>query len=183
VAKLDRNRVGLFGFSRGGYTGLVVIGGNPDFHVGFAYMCPPESTTPKCEQLRQNKVPTEPLAHDPRIKVAIIADPIYAIFFTPDGLKDVAIPVQLWRSALGGDGVVPEAVDALYRKLPARPDYHLVANSSHFSFIAPCLPEQAKAFPTFCADPPGFDRTAFHKEFDGEVLAFLRKYLVEANRP
>ncbi len=24
-----------------------------------------------------------------------------------------------------------------------------------------------KAFPTFCADPSGFDRTAFHKEFDG----------------
>ena len=31
AAVLDPKRVGLFGFSRGAYTGLVVIGGNPDF--------------------------------------------------------------------------------------------------------------------------------------------------------
>ena len=30
-AAIDPTRVGLFGFSRGGYTGLVLAGGNPDF--------------------------------------------------------------------------------------------------------------------------------------------------------
>jgi predicted dienelactone hydrolase len=30
-AAIDRVRVGLFGFSMGGYTGLVLAGGNPDF--------------------------------------------------------------------------------------------------------------------------------------------------------
>src|SRR5580698_10009787 len=37
--KLDARRIGFFGFSRGGYTGLVVAGGNPDFG-GAAAMCP-----------------------------------------------------------------------------------------------------------------------------------------------
>jgi len=32
--RVDGQRVGLFGFSVGGYTGLVVIGGNPDFRRG-----------------------------------------------------------------------------------------------------------------------------------------------------
>jgi predicted dienelactone hydrolase len=45
AATIDPARVGLFGFSRGGYTGLVVIGGNPDFRGGLAYMCPAGSAT------------------------------------------------------------------------------------------------------------------------------------------
>jgi predicted dienelactone hydrolase len=31
AVKIDAERIGFSGFSRGGYTGLVVIGGNPDF--------------------------------------------------------------------------------------------------------------------------------------------------------
>ena len=29
--RIDRQRIGFYGFSRGGYTGLVLIGGNPDW--------------------------------------------------------------------------------------------------------------------------------------------------------
>jgi predicted dienelactone hydrolase len=75
AAKVDLERIGLFGFSRGGYTGLVVIGGNPDFRAGLGYMCPPEAMTRKCEQIRDNEVPAEPFVHDPRIKAAVIVDP------------------------------------------------------------------------------------------------------------
>jgi predicted dienelactone hydrolase len=180
AAKVDPERIGLFGFSRGGYTGLVVIGGNPDFRAGLGYMCPPEAMTRKCEQIRDNEVPAEPFVHDPRIKAAVIVDPAFAILFSRDGLKGVTIPVQLWRSALGGDGVVPEGVAALRGRFSARPDYRVVANSSHFSFVAPCTLDQAKASSVVCSDPPGFDRTTFHREFDVKVLAFFRRHLAEA---
>ncbi|MFP3747982.1 hypothetical protein SB816_33500, partial [Achromobacter sp. SIMBA_011] len=30
AARIDPARIGFFGFSRGGYTGLVLAGGNPD---------------------------------------------------------------------------------------------------------------------------------------------------------
>jgi predicted dienelactone hydrolase len=33
--------------------------------------------------------------------------------------------------------------------------------------------------PDICTDPPGFDRAAFHKDFDARVLAFFRKTLGE----
>jgi predicted dienelactone hydrolase len=36
ASKLDRERIGFFGFSMGGYTGLVVIGGNPALRNGMA---------------------------------------------------------------------------------------------------------------------------------------------------
>ena len=31
--------------------------------------------------------------------------------------------------------------------------------------------------PMICADPPGFDRAAFHKQFDAEIVAFFQKTL------
>jgi predicted dienelactone hydrolase len=178
--RIDRQRIGFFGFSRGGYTGLVDIGGNPDFRLGLA-RCPEGATIPICEQIRQNQSP-ETLTHDPRLKAAVIVDPL-AIFFGPDSLKGVTVPVQLWESARGGDGVTPEMVAAVEQTLPAKPDYHVVPEAGHFAFLAPCPAAMAKAVPEICTDAPGFDRVAFHKELNAEALAFFRKHLVDAEKP
>jgi predicted dienelactone hydrolase len=67
--------------------------------------------------------------------------------------------------------------------LSAKPDYRVVANAVHFTFLAPCSAQQANARPELCVDTPGFDRVAFHKDLDEEVLAFFRKHLVEAGKP
>jgi predicted dienelactone hydrolase len=174
AAKIDRQRIGFFGFSRGGYTGLVVVGGNPDFCRG--------STIRLCEQSRPNDLPAQPFIHDPRVKAAVIVDPL-AVAFGPDSFSGVTAAVQLWASARGGDGVSPEMVEAVDRTLPVKPDYHVVPEAGHFAFLAPCSPEQAKAVPQLCTDAPGFDRVAFHQAFDAEVLAFFRKHLVDVENP
>jgi len=41
----------------------------------------------------------------------------------------------------------------------------------------PPPPALAKAVPEICTDAPGFDRAAFHKEFNAAVLAFFRTQL------
>jgi predicted dienelactone hydrolase len=180
AAVLDPQRIGLFGFSRGAYTGLVVIGGNPDFSA-LASLCPAaRATTPKCEAIREGRLPTAPAIHDARIKAAILADPpLFEGLFTRERLAELKIPLLLWRSALGGDGVTPEAIDAVKALLPMRPDFRVVANSAHFSFLAPCPPELAKAAPILCTDPPGFDRKSFHNEFNDAAVAFFRAHLSE----
>ena len=178
AAVLDPKRVGLFGFSRGAYTGLVVIGGNPDFGA-LAPLCDGDAaTTPKCQAIRDGLVPTEAAVHDPRIRAAVLADPpLYEGLFNRERLANVTIPILLWRSALGGDGVVPASVDTLEQMLPARPDFRIVPNSSHFSFLAPCPPKLAEAAPILCTDPPGFDREAFHSAFNDAAVSFFRKHL------
>lgn len=50
----------------------------------------------------------------------------------------------------------------------------------HFDFLAPCPAELIKTAPTICTDRSGFDRAAFHREFNAEVLAFFRKHLADA---
>jgi predicted dienelactone hydrolase len=137
---IDRERIGFFGFSRGGYTGLAAIGGKPDFHR-FTAPCSEGWTSRLCEQIRNNEIPPQPLTHDSRIKAAVLADPASSFLFGPEGLKDVIVPVQLWGSALGGDGVTLERVAAVDRNLAAKPDYHVAPNAGHFAFLAPCSPE------------------------------------------
>ncbi|MBR0839840.1 dienelactone hydrolase family protein [Bradyrhizobium liaoningense] len=178
AAVVDASRIGLFGFSRGAYTGLVVIGGNPDFGALAAFCDKAAAATQKCQDIRAGRVPTDPAVHDPRIGAAILADPpLLDGLFTSERLASVTMPVLLWRSALGGDGVVPEGIDALEQLLPAHPDYRIVPNSSHFSFVVPCPPKLAERAPVLCTDPPGFDRIAFHNEFNAAAVAFFRAHL------
>ena len=174
AANIDQQRIGLFGFSRGGYTGLVVIGANPDWPYT-SERCQ-DSSLKVCAQIRNKEYPTTPLTHDKRIKAAVLADPL-SVVFTPKSFADVSAPVQLWQSERGGDGVEPDTVAAVDKNLPARHEYHVVPNSVHFSFLAPCWPALAKARPELCTDPPGFDRAAFHKQFNTAIVAFFRAHL------
>ena len=170
AARIDPERIGFFGFSRGGYTGLVLAGGNPDFlHADVA--CP--AKIPICEQIRRGEVPTDPLTHDARIKAFVLADPLN-VFPTAESLKNVKAPIQLWASQFGGDGVLPRYAPALANTLPHRPEYHLVPNAAHFAFLAPCPAAMKDDAPELCADANGFDRTAFHKQFDEMVLTFFQ---------
>jgi predicted dienelactone hydrolase len=66
------------------------------------------------------------------------------------------------------------------RSLPSKHEYHVVPNAGHFAFLAPCPPALAKEVPQICVDASGFDRVAFHKQFNADVLAFLRTHLTNA---
>jgi predicted dienelactone hydrolase len=178
AAKIDRDRIGFFGFSRGGFTGLALIGGEINFRDVLRQWCPEGSVQPGCAEARSHGIPRQPLVHDPRIKAAVIADPLLGRFFTTEGLEGVHVPVQLWASEFGGDGVTRDDAATVDRNLAARPELHLVANAGHFAFLPPCSPGQAQALARICADPDGFDRTAFHVEFDREVVAFFRAHLL-----
>ncbi len=178
TGSIDRERIGLFGFSRGGYTGLAVIGANPDW-ANVTERCK-QIMTHVCEQVRAKQFPGS-VTHDARIKAAVIADPVNA-FFTDGSFDAVKIPVQLWASEFGGDGIIPHSVDIVDKNLPSKHGYHVVPNSGHFVFLAPCPPAMAAELPYICADPPGFDRTAFHVEFNADVLAFFLAQLVNAPR-
>ena len=173
AASIDRERIGLFGFSRGGYTGLAVIGANPDW-ASVTELCQ-QLKTHVCEQVRAKEFP-ESVTHDPRIKAAVIADPLSRLF-TANSFGDVKIPVQLWASEFGGDGVMPHSVDIVDKNLPSKHEYRVVANAGHFSFLVPCPPEMAAQIPYLCKDAPGFDRVAFHTQFNAEALAFFRAQL------
>ncbi|KGE05830.1 MULTISPECIES: alpha/beta hydrolase family protein [Burkholderia] len=167
---IDADRIGFFGFSRGGYTGLVLAGGRPDF-VHANVPCP-DPKLPICEQIRNRRLPSQPLARDPRIRAYVLADPLNE-FPDPEDLKDVKAPIQLWASELGGDGVLAGTIAALACSLPARPESHVVPGAAHFAFLPPCPASLAHDSPALCTDGAGFDRAAFHRDFNAKALAFF----------
>jgi predicted dienelactone hydrolase len=112
----------------------------------------------------------------PRIKAAVLVDPL-ALVFSADSLQGIKVPIQLWATEHGGDGATPDMVAAVDTGLPIKHEYHVVPNSGHFVFLAPCPPPLTKARPELCTDAPGFDRVSFHRLFDAEVLAFFRAQL------
>jgi len=175
AAGIDHDRIGFFGFSRGGYTGLVLLGANPDWSGAASNYCQ-QSQGPLCQQILGKRYPSQPLTHDPRIKVAVLADPL-AIFFSPESLAPLKAPIQLWASERGGYGVLPHDLAALDASLPARHDYRVVSNAAHLAFFL-CPPALLQARSEVCEDAPGFDRAAFHAQFNADVLAFFRTWLV-----
>lgn len=173
--QIDPARIGMFGFSAGGFTALVSIGGVPDLaQIARHCTAQPEFA---CELWKQ--LPTAPVAdtawvHDPRIKAAVIAAPGYGFAFEPDGLRQVTAAVQLWNGV--EDSNVPyQTNEAVVRRLLSTPpEYHPVPGAAHFSFVAPC---PAWLFPLVCEDAKGFDRAAFHRDFNDSVVAFYTERL------
>jgi predicted dienelactone hydrolase len=175
-AAIDPAKIGFFGFSAGAYTGLVLAGGNPDFRRIAPY-CPEQDKSPACEQFRSGYIPSN-LPHEPRIRAAALADTAVNYAFTREGLAGIQIPLLIWRSESGGAGVDPKGSAHTADSLPGKPGIHTVA-AGHFAFLPPCPPPLATAVPRICTDvPAGFDRAAFHRDFNASVVGFLRERLV-----
>jgi len=189
--RLDASRVGMFGFSAGGFTTLVVAGGVPDLARVPAH-CQAHPTYFDCGVVKRfgpdallalvAKLPPSVFVHDPRVRAVVVAAPALGFTFGREGLKGVTVPVQLWRDEHDHILPAPEYADAVRADLPTAPEFHLVPNADHYDFLAPCTPALAKAIPDpeICASRPGFDRAAFHDRFDGDVVGFFQRTLVAA---
>jgi predicted dienelactone hydrolase len=182
---LNPRRVGMFGFSLGGFTSLVLIGGTPET-ARMAQLCDSKPDAPECAFIKNahgdqlspsTEVPH--WVHDDRIKAAVIAAPAASYLFGPGDLREVSVPVQLWR--VENDSQAPDAWNgAVVRdNLKVNPDSHLVQGADHFVFLAPCSAGLAAAAPQFCQDPAGFDRAAFHRAFNQAVAEFFTTRLRE----
>ena len=182
-AMIDAARIGMFGFSAGGFTTVVSIGGIPDFSkVG--PMCLQHPGDYACQLIAKSggnrAVPlttTTDRAADLRIKAAVVVAPALGFTFSPDGLKNVKVPMQLWRAE--NDLLVPHPryAEAVRLALPQTPEYRVVPNAGHYDFMVPCGAALASMVPTICTSAVGFDRAAFHASFNEAVVGFLNKTL------
>jgi predicted dienelactone hydrolase len=182
-ATIDSARVGMYGFSAGGFTTLVNIGGIPDFAT-VGPTCRQYPADYVCQLMAKSAGSTAaPLtspqarAADFRIKAAVVAAPAVGFSFAPEGLRNVKVPVQVWSAE--NDVLVPQAryAEAVRLALPVAPDYHVVANAGHYDFLVPCSNALASIAPAICTSAPGFDRAAFHERFNAEVIRFFNKTL------
>jgi predicted dienelactone hydrolase len=183
-ARLDAARVGAFGFSNGGFTVLVAAGGTPDLSKIAPY-CEAHPDHDLCEALKHAGVdphsgadiPAGVWIHDPRIKAVVIAAPAFGFSFGRAGLSRVRTPIQLWRAADDRHQPNPYYEETVRVDLPLAPEYHVVANAGHYDFLPPCGARLSRKMPEVCNSEPGFNRAAFHEQFNAEVVRFFEAKL------
>ena len=173
-AAIDPDRVGAFGFSSGGFTVLVAAGGKPDM-TRVAAHCRAHPDFFDCKLTAAHPLSMSAVlptwTHDPRIKAVVSAAPALGYAFTD--MRQVTMPVQLWRA--GEDEILPdpEYASAVKAALPKPPEYHVVPGAGHFGFLPPCNDQGRATNPQICASAPGFDRAAFHHTFNAVIVAFF----------
>jgi predicted dienelactone hydrolase len=180
-AAIDADKIGVFGFSSGGFTALVSIGGIPDLTRVASY-CAEHEATYACQVLKQHPVssdhpiPVEAWIADRRIKAAVVAAPAIGFTFRA-GLGNVNVPIQLWRAEDDHILPSPDYAEAVRDALPHPPEYHVVAGADHFDFLAPCSAALASAVPVICQKNGTFERAAFHQMFNQDVVRFFEQTL------
>lgn len=179
-SRVDPARIGVFGYSAGATAALLLIGGRAD-PARWRALC---AATPQ-ERFCQSPFGRAALAaadapaftaFDPRFRAAMLAAPALGFLFAAEGLRGVPsrTAVRLWRA--GADSLLAEPfhAEAISPLLPGHPVPIVVPGADHWVFTPPCDAERRQAQPWLCADPPGFDRAAFHRTFQADAIAFFR---------
>jgi predicted dienelactone hydrolase len=193
---IDADRIGVTGFSAGGYTSLRIVGAVPHFarFIDYCHRYPNDQAVcadaPKIEAEARSKGMSldqwmasiqdsltrwgEP--SDPRVKAAFVMAPL-SLIFDQDGIEKIDRPVFLYY---GDSDHVLNPQENEVRILPwmkTLAGVKVVPHADHWVFIDPCTAELKKDSPTICTDPPGVDRVAVHRQLYTDALAFFRKTL------
>jgi len=177
---IDAGRIGMIGFSAGGYTTLVSIGGRPDYsfwgmhceaHPEDHEFCSTDGTVlPRIT--RPGWALPPPITE---IGAAVVMAPA-GILFDADGLSGVTAPVRLYRAADDSHARNVWNADHVAALLP-NPHDVVTVPGDHFVFLAPCPPALAAEIPIACDDAPGVDRTAIHGKVAAELVDFFSRTL------
>jgi predicted dienelactone hydrolase len=199
-ASIDASRIGVAGFSAGGYTSLLVVGAKPTFSrfIDYCHRYPGDDTCASVKpfttraaaagltvpqmmaRIQKDSTQWGDTA-DPRVKAAFVMAPL-SLVFDKAGAASIDRPVFLYYGQ--NDHVLRPSENAEH----LRPLMHtlvgvkMVPKADHWVFIPPCSPGMAKEVPVLCSDPAGVDRAKVHAQIQIDALAFFRKTLhVPAN--
>lgn len=185
--RIDPSRIGVYGFSAGGYTALVAAGGVPNLKLAL-HDCAEDPAQFVChEGILAGVVPAQlqpklaAVAGDRRIGAISVAAPGLAFAFDTAGLAGIKVPVQIWSGM--SDKRVPDSSNGtpLASRLGKHAELHRVKKAGHFAFMVPCNPRlkaiKPKIWEMVCVDAAGFDRAAFHDELNQQVVAFFDRSL------
>lgn len=184
-ARIPAGRIGALGHSAGGYTVLALAGAQAEPQraaqhcqtrqddPGFCALAKgPRAAQPEAAAARA-ATPDGALVSvpDPRIRAVVALAPM-AVVLTPESLKAVTVPVLL--RVAEHDAVLTGKYHGGHAAahLPAA-QAATVAGAGHFAFMA----QPSHALPSDAGDaaanPPGFDRVAYHAELESQVVQFF----------
>jgi predicted dienelactone hydrolase len=163
---LDKSRVGVAGFSEGGYAGLLLVGAKPDFTRWTGYCARHPDDAELCRdphpELKQDRS-----VRDDRVRAAFVMAPV-GIFFGPMAFTGVRAPVSL-AVAEKDSVLLPEENALIVRTgLTSLVEYTEIPAADHYVFLAPCAGAEK-----ICADPLGVNRPTVHEAVNTAAVKFF----------
>jgi predicted dienelactone hydrolase len=177
---VDRQRIGMAGFSAGGYTTLLIAGAGPNFALQAEYRkaVPYDALRRRADAAnKQRRKPDLQFVADARVRSIFLMAPALGYLFDRAGLAKVEVPVRLYRPTADEILVHPWNAERIAQMLPKPPEYQLIEGAGHYVFLAPCPTLLALRLPEICKDPRGIDRAAVHARLNADMVDFFRRTL------
>ncbi|HEY5970358.1 MAG TPA: hypothetical protein VIT22_00035 [Pseudoxanthomonas sp.] len=174
-------RIGMAGFSAGGYTTLAMLGARYDLALHRAH-CAAEWDWELCPAWRLSRFrmtrPGWQLPRETRIRAAVAMAPV-SVFFDRAGVAEVKAPLLLVQAK--DDAHLPNKwhTARLRTVLPQTPELMEIPGA-HFVFLAPCGDGMRARLPKLCNDAPGIDRVAIHTSLNRRIGDFFDAQLKAA---
>ena len=189
--RIDRRRIGAFGFSLGGYTVLAASGAEPDF-ARIRPHCARAPEDPFCNIAGRRSgaanLGVQAGLTDQRVCAAVVADPV-AVPFSDAALARIKVShVQVWRPETENVLLSSAHASRVVRQLNSRPGRPIVREivvqkAQHYSFLAP-FPKALRSSlpPELVSDAPEFDRVRFQSQFAIDVAKFFSQSFVSCGK-
>jgi len=190
---IDARRIGVAGFSLGGYTSLLEVGARSNFAQLRAFCTGPDRDAICNQQLeyphpmQTDQVAAEPAMapliarehddlHDARVKAAFLIAPAAIQGMDVDSLRHINRPVAI---ALGdADPIAPPKTNGEFAaKLVPGATIDLLPNVGHYDFLSECAAAGLVYAKPYCTDLPGVSRAATHERVERDVVAFFDRTL------
>lgn len=199
---IEKDRIGVVGFSLGGAAAMEIAGARANledyarycdtykkwdcawFAGGRGYVDDKPIEVDKVDLRKIDRARFEQSNLDRRIKSAVLVDPGLAQAYDAESLKEIAIPMTFIN--LGSSGKIPAGViaDRLAALTPFG-SYAAVAGADHFSFLPECKEGGAELLKSFgevdpiCDVGEGRTRADTHSELIGLIREALQRTLKE----
>tara|TARA_B100001094_G_scaffold333359_1_gene411065 strand:- start:2345 stop:3376 length:1032 start_codon:yes stop_codon:yes gene_type:complete len=196
--QIDFNRVGLLGFSLGGYTvlsGAGAITDNKRLHT----FCQAHPKDGNCQSYIETsdkekaEVATHKTYHQamqtmskdytlPHLKAVVALSPAVVPAFTIQSLKRIQTPIQL---IVGSKDriTLPEFNASLAHQYLSNSQLYTLPEVNHFAFLALCTKVGKMFFSlnshagNLCYSPQGVERQQVHNQAVSKTLSFFSQYL------
>jgi predicted dienelactone hydrolase len=188
---IDGRRVGVAGFSAGGFTALVAAGAQVDMDRFVAFcrtrpadgVCKPQKELPLSQSDFERTLADPALAGDvahakddhriPQVRAAFAIAPAIVQGLPPEGLKSIDVPVAI---ILGdADPIAPPSTNGLIAaRLIPHAKLKVLPGVGHYDFLSTCTPAGV-AVVDICADKVPQDPT--HQAAIDMALAFFARTL------
>jgi predicted dienelactone hydrolase len=185
--RIDAARIGFFGHSSGGFTGLALLGAAPSLKRTVSHCADNFDADPWFCQFSGSKeralaaaqqlpyLPDVPGSPDSRFRAAVLVTPVGA-FFSTEALGSIKVP-SLVVVAGRDDVLVPRFHAEFVASAVPRAQVLSVAAGGHFMWVSSLAIQAVLNGADVNGDPPGFDRAAAIRAAQTSLPAWFDKEL------